>query len=405
MSTRVWPFAADWGREVRISYEFSTEVITSENGKEQRIANRTAPRMKVEFESLVPEFEFQVAAAKLHGQQNQEMLLPDWTRHVYLKEEAAVGSQALPVTRYAGWMREGMVVAVVWQGELGAQAIEVVVDAYDAILGLQLLAPITVDLPRDAFVCRTWPGRLDMKIAGRMHNDRVMTVSTRFDVEPTMENFPAAPAAPITYSGRELFLIEPDWSSDLRLDFETVMNVLDYGKGRVHRTTPVPFNTRMLQATYFLPSRTEITAMRDFFRRLRGQQGEFFMPTFTEDMRLRVDADIEASNIRLVGTHAHGMFNASAVLKNIAIVYADGEIDCYGISNAVQLDDATGKDSRFTLDRPLDRAATRKDVAMICWLPLWRMLSDELVEVWTSDEVATVGLSMKTLETLPAEVL
>ncbi len=399
----IWAFQADWDREVRLSYEFMTEVITSENGSEQRIANRTAPRVRLEYTSLVAEFDYQLAASRLHLHQNQEVMMPDWSRPVSLRSGAAIGDDRVEVKRVVGWMRPGVSVGMIWDGPMGVEAAEGVVDSTSGNW-LYLTDVLGVSIPQDAVIYRTLPGRIDSKVTARMHSDRLATLSVKFEVEPGFKNLSPVSTPPRMFDEWELFTTEPDWSSDINMDYEAVLNTIDYGKGRVYRTIPVPFKTRTIAANYKLIGRSEVTAMIDFFRRMRGQQGEFLMPTFTEDMRLRSDATLGANTLRLIGVQAEELFSTSTVLKKIAVVYEDGQIEAYGIDSATVVSDATGTDSVFSLDRPLVRAASRSDVSMVCWLPVWRLLSDELVVSWETDEHATVGLSMKTLETQTAEV-
>lgn len=404
MTGLLWPFAADWDREVRLTYEFMTEVITSENGKEQRISNRSDPRITIEYDSIVAEFDYQRAAALLNAQQNAPVLMSDWSRPATLSTTSTAADTRLPVVEVEPWMRAGVVASTVWEGVSGAVAIQNTITSCSTNW-LNLSAVLGADVPEDAAVYRTWPGRLRSKISARLHTDRLVNISTRFDVDPGFENLGTIPPAPLLYQGRELFLAEPDWSADLSIDFEAVLETLDYGKGRVYHTTPVPFNTRFMSATYNLVGRDEIDALQNFFFRLRGQQGEFFMPTFTEDMRLRNTSGVGASQIRVIGTDAIDTIAVSEVHKNIALVFEDGQIETYEVVSTVSLNDELGVDSHLVLDRPLTRIARPSDVSMVCWLPLWRLLSDNMTVVWRDDQKATIGLSMKTLETLPAEVL
>ena len=138
---------------------------------------------------------------------------------------------------------------------------------------------------------------------------------------------------------------------------------------------------------------------------MRGQQGEFLMPTFTEDLRLRFGAAIGANMLRFIGHQADEVFSTSTVFKKIAIVFVDGQIETYDVLSSTTVSDGSLVDSRFTLDRDLTRDLNETTVSMVCWLPVWRLLSDGLDISWETDEQAKVGLSMKTLETLTAEVL
>jgi hypothetical protein len=402
MTAPLWPFGPDWSDSVRLGYAFSTEIITSRSGKEQRFALRSEPRIEMEFTALVSEFDFTSTVGFLASQHNLQVMMPNWSMPTRLSELSTIGSSVIKVDVVEEWMVVGKNFALIG----GDPSLTISrVHTISAISGRNLTLGVPLDLDADDgfAVYPMWAGHLNVKLAGKMLSDRMMTVGVKFAVDPGFENLPSVPSAPLSHLGRDLFLTEPNWSTDLTNSFSTVLESVDYGNSRMAFFTPVPFNSRQTSLSYVAENRAEALTFLALYRRLLGQQGEFFMPTFTEDLRLRIDRAVGAVNIRLVGTGALDNFSDSTVYKNIAFIFEDGSIEVHTVASIWSLSDSLGDDCVITIGEGLTRAVHRDELSMVCWLPLWRMLSDEIVIQWRTDQIADIGLSMTTIESLDEE--
>lgn len=87
-----WTFPIQWSRNYGEEIAFRTEVITSRNGSEQRIAQRVNPRLTFDFDSFLNFQDFQKAVTLLAENQAREMAVP----HPY--RTARVTSSATPDT-------------------------------------------------------------------------------------------------------------------------------------------------------------------------------------------------------------------------------------------------------------------------------------------------------------------
>lgn len=398
----VWPFAPDWSSEYRVTYEYQTEVIQSRSGKEQRIAQRDVPRVTVEYNTLVVEADLRSTMARLAVSQDDVVLMPDWSRPVLLAGPVSAGSSVATVVLKDIWVRVSMGIIFVWYDTTG---LTYVTSSIASISGnnITLSSPASVKIPVDALMYRLWQGHLDTSIGMKFAGDRLGEVGVSFSVDPGCEDLCAIPAAVDTYAGRELVTLEPDWSKELSVDFLSNLESLDYGYGRKSFVRPRAFNSRVIKCSYLMTSRTDIYYLLDLFRRSAGQQGEFFMPTFTEDLRLRSDALDGATTLRIVGQETSDLLETSTVYDNIIIYLNDGISLAMAVMSMNSVTDSTGKDSILHISPALPRAIAVTDVDRICWLPVWRFASDQLVIQWQSDSVATIGVSMMTLESLNAE--
>ena len=84
---KAWGFPIQWARSYGEEIRFRTEIITSRNGKEQRIAQRVKPRLAYDFESFLNFKDFQKAARLLAENQGKEIAVPHPRRRAELTAE------------------------------------------------------------------------------------------------------------------------------------------------------------------------------------------------------------------------------------------------------------------------------------------------------------------------------
>lgn len=402
MTLPVWTFPPDWNKEVRVSYSFLTEIIESREGREQRISVRNKARISYDFAVLLEGYDFRTLAARLNTQQWAEMMMPDWTRPIFLNRDHSPGESALRVYESDSWATSGTDAVLIWD-ETGETQSQLVTVQSRSSTTVTIVDPITRTIPKGAALHRLSQGHLEPSIKGTMQTDRLIAANISFKIDPGFEYWPSVPEATETHDGRELFLVEPNWSTPPSIEFMASSETVDYGKGRIGYFSPIPFSSRLTGADFLAIGRTETNNLVDFFRRQRGQCGEFFMPTFTEDLRLRENAPNNTNQLRIVGPEAALHFSDSLVHKNIVIFYEDGTKEAHKVTRIEAFSDGVGADSIVYITPNTRRTVRVADVDMICWLPLCRLASDELVVQCVTDEIANVGMTIKTLEYLPVE--
>ena len=82
-----WGFPIQWARAYGEEIRFRTEVITSRNGKEQRIGQRVNPRLGYDFESFLTFKDFQAASRLLAENQGREIAVPHPRRRAVMTAE------------------------------------------------------------------------------------------------------------------------------------------------------------------------------------------------------------------------------------------------------------------------------------------------------------------------------
>lgn len=396
-----WQFEPDWSNDFTTDYEFRTEIITSRDGTEQRIATRDKARVSYTFSTLVDDYDFRNFAGFANSWQARPVLMPEWTRLIEVGAAATIGQSSVTVASTDDWLVEGANVSITWgDRSLSQQAIMSV----ESVVGstVTFTAPLTADIPADAIITPMFYGRLDSTITAKHNRERTATVDVKFAVDPGYEQ-QIVSEAPSTYDGRELFMLEPDLSTEMTSDFTSMLETLDYGYGRMTHFTPITYNDRVTKMTHLGVGRVEIDALRDLFLRQRGQQGEFFMPTFSEDLRMRSSLGAGQSTMRVLGAEVFENYANLKVFRHICIIMRDGTSHRFKVSEINSITDSQGTDSTLTLQSAATSTINPVDVFMVCWLPLWRFVSDKLSVQWRSDQVASVSYSMKTIPYVTAE--
>ena len=392
----IWQYPPDWSEGFKVTYEFKTEVIQSRRGNEQRIAWRDVPRITYEFGCLLTGRDMRSAMGILEGKQSDQFDMPIWNRSAAIN--GAVTTTTVTMDVNETMIAVGSTVGFVWvTNEVTLIATAVIAAKSGKVLTLDAVPVPTV--PADARVFPMTKGHLKPSITFGALSDQSARVNIVFEVDPSYEVLRPVGATSATYDSRDVLLLEPNWSKDVTIEFASMLETLDYGIGVKDFFNPKPFNDRLTTSTYLAVNRDEAALIVDLFRRSQGQQGEFYMPTFIEDMRLRDPLTSGHRTLYVYGGQSLGTLDLSLYLIHIAIFYTDGTYDLRKVTDI----DVVGGDTTMILNADIMRDVNPEDVEMICWMPLSRFASDALVINWVNDWVAEIGFTTKSLEVLNAE--
>lgn len=397
---RFWQFPPNWDSEVDVTLEYRTEVITSHEGDEQRIAVRQTPRKNISYQAIASARGFRSFAAFMNVHQRKVSFIPEFGRGAYLALPTTTGDDVIEIAEAVDWMQVGQTI-VLFDGGVTDHRVELrsIVDVDGQSVTLNI--PLKQDWEVGAKVYPAVEGQLPATISSRMNTNNTATISMNFDVAPGTE-IPLDPGSPaVVHDGREVLLKRPNWADLPTADFEALRDQVDYGFGRTSHFTPVDFNNRMLKATYLGKDRDEVEDFMRFFCRQMGQRGEFFMPTFTEDLIMTAAATSASPLMRVEGAEIANDFGDRKVYRNIAVFLDDGTRIIRTVSSMTVSDD--GADTIITLSSNWGRNFQPSAVLMACWLPLWRFASDALTVSWVTDGAAQFAVNLKTLEYFPQE--
>lgn len=396
--SRLWEFPPNWSEPFEVTLEYRSEIVTSRSGKEQRRALRQTPRKSFSFNSLVHEERFRRFIRHMSVWQQRSTVVPEFSRSTHLAMPLDAGFSSAIVESVPAWLTVGRLVVLMSRERSLLRTIE-------GVSGntISFSSSIEGDWPVGTRIFSAASGRLSPQLQGTQHTNRTATVALRFSADPGVEQW-ADPAQPtVMHLGREVMLKRPNWGSAPSPEFAAVIEQVDYGVGRIDNFLPVTFNDRLHKAEYLGIDRNDVDEYVDFFRRQYGQVGEFFMPTFTEDLRIMVPSPASTANLRIEGPGTADDYMNGTVYRDLIVFLADGTFLTRHVQSIYQVDDPIGNDSIIQVTEPWPVELNDQTVRQICWMPLWRLVSDSLTIQYVTDEAAQIAINMKTLEYNDAE--
>lgn len=394
----VWPFAPNIRQAPYVvSREYRTEIITSRSGKEQARALRQTPRKRIEYLTGVTGDCLRAFDRSMVTAQRTQLAIPDRVRFTTLAGALASGNSSVAVASVPSWLVEDVSVVLV-----SGSAHELATVA--SVVG----TTVTFD---DAVV-KNWSagarlhpalvGYLATSISAPLISPRgVVEVQVSFEADPGTEAAEDEGSAAATLGGREVFLTRPNRWVPIDLDrVQEGRGDVDYGFGRVKRFFPVAFSTRLFEASWTGCDFEKSDALRAFFDRMKGRRGEFYMPTFQADLVPTAGIAAAGTTLLVDGDGLEAAYDGSTTYAAIALKTTAGAWITRTVSSVT---DITGGGASITVGAAWGSTVALGNIAMVCWLPVWRFASDILTMSWPRETVAEVRMAMQMLETEAVE--
>lgn len=392
--TRLWGFPINWGVGFEEELAFRTEIITSRDGTEQRIAQRVNPRVTFSFESNVHNTRLREAIRRAAQKQGGLFTVPYPRESALVATAVTEGDLTVDLgTSAPDWVRPGY--QLVLEAPDGRAAMTSILDNANPVV---VANPIPGDFPVGTRVRWGVQGRFDGATVIDMITSRTAVATIEFDADPIDYPHPTVGAAADTMEGDELFLLAPNWAQAVELSFEQAKEVLDLNRGAVDDVFPVDFTLRTTGMTFAIMNDSDFDAIIGLFYRCRGRQKRFFMPTWADELRPLSGALATAEVLFFEGSEMYEVFSDSVSHRRVMVKMTDGTTTYLTFIDA-QLD--TDGDSVFELSEPLASDLPLDEIAAMYWVLPVRMASDRLTISWLTTGVAEVSLSVTTLEESP----
>lgn len=395
---RLWPWPPNWDDGFEVTYTYKTEIITSDNGKEQRQATRQTPRKEFRFESIVHEGQWREFVRHMNAWQGRATVMPEFSKYFRSASAVVDGQGYIMAETVPDWAVSGTLVVLLDSARRVLRTIDDVSGNMVAFTG-----NVKGDWPAGVKVHKATSGRLGVQVSGSQHTNRTATISVTFSADPGVEVYPDAGAAPVMFNGRELFLKRPNWADTLSPNFQSYLQTVDYGVGRLDYFLPITYNDRFHKGNYVAQDIASAEDIERFQRRVLGQLSEFYMPTFTEDLVIMEPALATTVSLRIAGPETARDYSLDTIYKDLIIFLHDGTYLPRHVQSIFEVDDAQGNDTIIQVTEAFPVDLDEFNVRQICWMPLWRMASDAITFNYLTDEVAEFALNMKTLEYEDAE--
>lgn len=403
-----------WDLSYQVSRSYMTDIFTSTSGEEQRRALRQTPRKTLDMNVILNKDELRDFQTTMSIWQNRAFTAPELTRFVRLTEDVAAGSAFITVDEIPDWLVAGGLVVICHRGTYEIQEVDSTLNGR-----LYLTALVGKAWPAGAKVAHCLVGYLAANFDLNRDTNQVARGALTLSVEPGSEVYPTpfevpqdelfpglteypdmAPVLSVPsntdglyfYDGDEIFLLRNNWGQGVTEGREWPVAPVDYGFGVVEWDWDVDFSTRTFSATITVSSVARQRYLEAFFDRMRGAQGNFWMPTWENDLPIVTDLVAETQSITVTASRAARLLLTSPIYRDIVVV--TNAKDVY--TNSILTVDIVDGLAVLGLRDPWPIDIAVDDVLMVSWLLAWRMSADEQIFSWITDGVAQVVFECRT---------
>jgi len=259
---------------------------------------------------------------------------------------------------------------------------------------LTFVETFTTDWPASTRVSLAQNAWIEVGSQSDIFTDNVAEMKLTFAIVPGSGPVEILESALTVFNDREVFLEKPNWGNTPENVFNAFRESVDYGKGRISNFVMADFLPIMRQSTYLSRDRAKLNSMRHFFLRQSGQQGEFYMPTWTQDIIPMSNLVSGGDTLVAEGIELHDAYHADPAYHAIILFLTDGSVLIRLIS---EMGTSMGN-SVLTMTQSWGSNILLAEIRMVCWLPLWRLASDALTIEWLTGQVGQTVLSMRMMK-------
>lgn len=390
---KLFDFRPNWRESVHVNLAYRTDIFTSRSGREQRRALRGDARKTIEFTIGVHRDKLRSFQRLMHTWQSRPVTMGDPTRQTLTTTELVATGLQMNVAEVPRWLTAGSPVLL----ESGDTRKIVIVSS---ISGTQITLSTGVDeaWPVGTSVRPTVSGLLDSEISSSLPINELMEVSLSLAVDPGSEPvFTTEPGA--MHNGREVFPFAVNWRDPLDATFAWPRDTVDFGFGLTQTYSPVDFDTTTWKASFLNVSVAQAQAMEDFFRRAKGQRGEFYWPSGINDLPPAAQLIAGTDFLRVAGTEVFDDYKNDTVHRAVAISLSNGQTLLRTVID-IRIETL---DTIIQFSELWASTIPASDIVMVSWLTAARFASDQFSAEWMTSTVMQTQLAVQTLEDLPAE--
>jgi hypothetical protein len=392
--TRLWTLPPSWKDGIDVTHSFKTDLITSRSGKEQRRALRFTPRKQIEFSVVMDATDLRTLNRMMSKWYGYPLQLADPTRKLVVSAVALDGSMTV-VGPMPYWAVGGA--SVILDDGLGRLKQRYI----DSVDGLHITFDDTADSPwpEGTTIRPTVVGMFPSNITITNKTNGAATANITLNVTPGSEEKVVSEPQREIHGGREVFPYRPNWAEAVSSDWSRTFEQVDFGRGLISTYHPATFSTRAHKSIVLATSTDMVQEIENFFRRRVGRLGEFYLPTFENDLPLAANINAGSDTITVSGTEVYEDYSDSTVERAVAIRLVDGR----NIYRTVQTMYVSGENTGIQFTQAFFDYIPVSAVAYVSWMPVRRFSSDDLTVQWQSDSVAKIALNTTSLEDLTAE--
>ncbi len=376
----------NWSSPVAENYEFKTDIVTSQSGREQRRSLRRNPRLAIETRINPVGASLIKLRRQLTFWGQYPFWQPDWVRRAPAASIVSVGVDSIPIASPLRGARVGMKVII----DMPSGSAPTYTLAGVTGTTLRLSGPILEPMPAGTMVHLAYQGYIPSGQQSQLVTDRVSTMITRFEADPT-EPLPIdSGVAGQTFAGIEVVTLRPNWQNTVDLSHDYEVYDVDNGRGVKQRYHPVSYNRPTTKWMMRNMDATRSEAALQFFVRMKGRLRVCYLPSLIDDLPAKTALTKSSDKFKVAGLEAMQYWDG-AVQRAIRIEGMDGTI---WYRRVISMAQATA-DTEVRVDTPWPG---NLEVKQISWMSRCRLASDLLVLSWLSDTISECDLSFTLLE-------
>lgn len=384
-----WTVEPNWAGGFEERFAFKTEVLSSFDGSEQRIALRHRPRRFFAFSPLAAGERDRELKRLLSTWQNRTYAMADWPRGVSTNGVPA-GGQSVLLSKPLEGLTEGGLIALRYGRS--SQVIEVEKIEGDLI---RLNSPVLQAFPAGTMAYVGLTVHADKELTSQRITSHIGELGAQFR-EMHVAGKVDLPNAATTFREAEVFDRKPNWGEQVDLTHAWDVAWLDTDRGAFDYRTPHDAPKDVRQFVHTLDNREQVAEVRDVFFRAKGRRGELYVPTWDDDLQVPPGVVLAAGTTQLpVTTPGESTRMANErVYRNICMRLTDGthlyrHITAGGFNN---------NDPILVVDTGWPRNIVAEEIVAIHFMPRCRFASDELLVNWLTDGIAEATMAFQVLE-------
>lgn len=376
----------NWSTPLVENYEFKTDIVTSQSGREQRRSLRRNPRLAVETRVNPVGAQALKLKRQLTFWGQYPFWQPDWVRYAPTAGAVSVGVSAIPISYPLRGAKAGMKVVIdMPSGSAPAYTLDNVSDTTLALNG-----PILEPVPAGTNVHLAYEGYVPSGLQGQLVTDRVSVAAVRLEADPA-SMLPAEPgAASASFQGVEVVSLRPNWQTPIDTSFDYEVYDVDFGRGPRLRYHPVSYNRPTVKWAMRNMDAARSDDVLRFFTRMKGRLRVCYVPSLTDDLAPQAPLVKNSDKFKVAGLDALQYWDG-AVQRALRVEGMDGTVLYRRVISMTQ----AMADTEVRVDTPWPENMA---VRQISWMSRCRLASDLLVLSWLTDTISECDLSFTLLE-------
>lgn len=379
-------FMPNWEDGITESLQWSTDILSSESGFEQRSALYLTPRRTLEADFILHQNERQYFN-NMMSWSARNWAIPLWFYVQSLNTALSQGDTFIACTTQDIEFVEGGLV-LLYRDLFTTEIAEI--EAVSSS-GLTLKRPLQMDWNKGTRIYPAKSAYFTKQPSLSRKTDNLQLTSIEFFIDDN--NFFNSAAPTDTYQDYPVFMLRPEESSDLSSQYQRLLETVDNNVA-----LPLIFDKSgysfLVQSYRWLGmGRAEQHQFRALIYFLNGQQKALWIPSHGDDLTV-VDIVSATEPVLVIASCGYTRFASNDPDKKHIIIYLnDGS---YYFRKIIDSEAIDGKE-RLALDSPLGKQLQTSDIQRICYMRLCRSNSDkvEITHLTDSKGVASSQLTFK----------